>query len=74
MTTVVCWTHKHTILFTLPCSSAVMARCWCENPEHRPQFKEICSIMDQLLTVISDYTELRMVLVDHEEHTDVHGV
>ena len=45
-------------------SSAVMARCWYIAPEERPSFSELCSIMDQFLTMVSDYTELKMVLVE----------
>ena len=49
-----------------------MARCWCDNPEERPGFSELCSIIDLQLSLVSDYTELRMVLV--QEQPDVHGM
>ena len=45
------------------CSFAVMARCWCEDPEERPDFSELCSIMESFLGSISDYTEWKMVLL-----------
>ena len=41
-----------------------MARCWYVDPEERPNFSELCSIMDQFLSLVSDYTELKMVLVE----------
>ena len=49
-----------------------MARCWCDDPEERPGFSELCSIMDLQLSLVSDYTELRMVLV--QEQPDIHGM
>ena len=48
-----------------------MARCWCEHPEERPDFGELCSIMDQFLCEVSDYVELGMVLI--EEPPEAHG-
>ena len=49
------------------CSFAVMSKCWLENPEDRPDFSELCSIMDQFLSLISDYAELNIVLVEEKE-------
>ena len=46
-----------------------MAQCWCENPKYRPDFSELSSTMDQFLSLVSDYTELEMVLSE-----DVHGM
>ena len=43
-----------------------MARCWCADPKERPDFIELCSIMDQFLGLISEYTELRMELVEDQ--------
>ena len=42
-----------------------MARCWYVDPEERPCFNDLCSMMEQFLSLISDYTELKMVLVDN---------
>ena len=40
-----------------------MRRCWEKDPNERPTFAELTSIiMDRLLMSISDYTELSMVL------------
>ena len=52
-------------------SFAVMSGCWCEDPEERPHFSELCTLMDQQLSMVSDYTELKMVL---EEEPEVHGM
>ena len=60
-----------TTLVTL-CSFSAMARCWCVNPDERPGFSELCPIMDSQLSLVSDYTELRMVLV--QEQPDIHGM
>ena len=49
-------------------SSAVMARCWYVDPKERPGFSDLCSITEQFLSLISDYAELKMVLVE-----DVNG-
>ena len=45
-------------------SSVVMRKCWREDPEERPTFSQLSSIVDKLLTSIAGYTELGMVLVD----------
>ena len=49
-----------------------MSKCWLENPKDRPDFNELCSIMDHSLSLISDYVELNMVLVEHKEED--HGM
>ena len=64
--------QPHQFLFCGRCSFAVMVRCWCGNPEERPGFSELCSILDQQLSLVSDYSELKMALP--EEQLDVHGM
>ena len=44
-----------------------MGRCWCEDPEDRPHFSELSSLMDHNLSLVSDYTELEMVLMEEPE-------
>ncbi|XP_064398652.1 plexin-A2-like [Halichondria panicea] len=44
--------------------SVVMRKCWREDPEERPTFSQLSSIVERLLASISGYTELGMVLVD----------
>ncbi|XP_064398643.1 plexin-A2-like isoform X2 [Halichondria panicea] len=44
--------------------SVVMRKCWREDPEERPTFLQLSSIVERLLASISGYTELGMVLVD----------
>ena len=56
-------------LSLMPYSSVVMAQCWYVDPEVRPSFNNLCSIMERFLSVISDYREMRMVLVE-----DVNGM
>ena len=58
-------------LSTLYYSFAVMSGCWCEDPKERPHFNELCFLMDQHLSLVSDYTELKMILV---EEPGVHGM
>ena len=41
-----------------------MRKCWREDPEERPTFSQLSSIMERLLTSISGYTELGMVLLN----------
>ena len=48
-------------------SAAVMARCWYADPQDRPGFSELCSIMEQFLSLVSDYTELKMVLLEDND-------
>ncbi|XP_064389990.1 uncharacterized protein LOC135337903 isoform X2 [Halichondria panicea] len=42
--------------------SAVMQRCWLEDYEERPSFTDLSSIMDAMLSSVSDYAELNMEL------------
>ena len=57
------------ILCTYHFSFGVMSQCWCENPKDRPDFSELSSIMDQSLSLVSNYTELEMVLYEDVEGT-----
>ncbi len=43
-------------------SSAVMQRCWLADSEERPSFTDLSSIMDAMLSSVSDYAELNMKL------------
>ncbi len=45
-------------------SSVLMRKCWREDPEERPTFSQLSSIVERLLTSISGYTELGMVLLN----------
>ncbi|XP_064388277.1 hepatocyte growth factor receptor-like isoform X2 [Halichondria panicea] len=48
----------------------VMRKCWREDPEERPTFSQLSSIVERLLTAIADYTELGMVLVDTSQEEE----
>ena len=52
-----------------------MLHCWLVDPKERPGFSELCSIMDQFLSQIADYTELVMVLTKEqiEDQPKEHG-
>ena len=63
-----CLYDRNLILYT-NFSFAVMSQCWCENTINRPKFSELSSIMDQSLSLVSDYTELGMVLYEDDEGT-----
>ncbi len=41
-----------------------MRNCWREDPEERPTFSQLSSIVGRLLTSIAGYTELSMVLLN----------
>ena len=41
-----------------------MRKCWREDPEERPTFSQLSSIVERLLTSIAGYTELSMVLLN----------
>ncbi len=41
-----------------------MRQCWKEDPEERPTFSQLSAILERLLTSISGYTELGMVLLN----------
>ncbi len=41
-----------------------MRQCWREDPEERPTFSQLSSIVERLLTSIAGYTELGMVLLN----------
>ncbi len=45
-------------------SSVLMRKCWREDPEERPTFSQLSSIVERLLTSIAGYTELGMVLLN----------
>ncbi|XP_064398654.1 hepatocyte growth factor receptor-like isoform X2 [Halichondria panicea] len=44
--------------------SKLMRQCWREDPEERPTFSQLSSIVERLLTSIAGYTELCMVLLN----------
>ena len=52
-------------------SSVVMRKCWREDPEERPTFSQLSSIVERLLASISGYTELGMVLVDTSQEEEL---
>ncbi len=47
-----------------------MRKCWREDPEERPTFSQLSSIVERLLTSIAGYTELGMVLVDTSQEEE----
>ena len=50
-----------------------MRKCWREDPEERPTFLQLSSIVERLLTAIAGYTELGMVLVDTSQEEEEHS-
>ncbi|XP_064383417.1 uncharacterized protein LOC135332039 isoform X3 [Halichondria panicea] len=50
--------------------SVVMRKCWREDPEERPTFLQLSSIVERLLIAIAGYTELGMVLVDTSQEEE----
>ena len=44
-----------------------MKKCWREIPDDRPDFAELASITERLLTSIAGYTELSMDLPQEDE-------
>ena len=44
-----------------------MARCWYADPEERPDFSELCTIMEQFLSLVADYTEPKIELIEAVE-------
>ena len=53
--------------FVLYFSFAEMRKCWLNNPDDRPTFSELVSIMGSMLTAVSDYTEVDMNLANTEQ-------
>ncbi len=47
-----------------------MRKCWKVDPEERPTFSQLSSIVERLLTGIAGYTELGMVLVDTSQEEE----
>ena len=47
-------------------SFSIMRKCWREVPDDRPDFAELASITERLLTCIAGYTELSMDLPEGE--------
>ena len=56
------WLYIHSLLSSH--SSEVMSQCWREDPEERPTFSQLSSIVERLLISIAGYTELGMVLLN----------
>ncbi len=51
-------------------SSVVMHQCWREDPEERPTFSQLSSIVEKLLTSVAGYTQLGMVLLDTSQEEE----
>ncbi len=47
-----------------------MRRCWKKDSEERPTFLQLSTIVERLLTSISGYTELGMVLLNTIQETE----
>ncbi len=46
-----------------------MQRCWLEDSEERPSFTDLSSIMDAMLSSVSDYAELNMKLPHNSQES-----
>ncbi len=67
---VICYPTGRTLRPLSTYSYEVMRKCWREDPEERPIFSQLSSIVDKLLTSISGYTELSMVPQDIIQETE----
>ena len=52
-------------------SYSFMVKCWVLKAKDRPTFKELRSTIDRLLHSAAGYLELNMVLVPHNEDSDI---
>ena len=50
-----------------------MSQCWNKKPFDRPHFSKLSAVMDELLSQVSGYTELRMVLAEDHEQPESQG-
>ena len=48
-----------------------MQKCWLNNPDDRPTFSELALTMEDMLTEVSDYLELKMDLKEDPENPGI---